>query len=91
MARKTPENKTLEKKPKGKARGAVALRAKAEAELVQELGTLREEHYNLRFQRASGNLQNTARRKVVRRSIARILTVQQERARMARVAGKGEA
>ncbi|MBI4229326.1 MAG: 50S ribosomal protein L29 [Planctomycetes bacterium] len=86
--------KTTAKAAKGKAqtRGALALRAKAEAELAQDLHALREEHYNLRFQRASGNLQNTSRRRVVRRSIARILTVQGERARMAApAAGKGTA
>lgn len=57
------------------------VRALGAAELSKELRTLREEAYSLRFQRASGNLQNTSRPGAVRRAIARLLTVQGERAR----------
>ena len=56
-----------------------ALRAKGDEELHKELGELREEHYNLRFQGASGNIQNTSRKRVVRREIARVLTLLGER------------
>ena len=51
------------------------LRAKTADELKNELATLRKEAFNLRFQRASGQLSNTARVRAVRRDIARITTV----------------
>jgi large subunit ribosomal protein L29 len=51
------------------------LRAKTADELKNELATLRKEAFNLRFQRASGQLTNTARVRAVRRDIARITTV----------------
>jgi large subunit ribosomal protein L29 len=51
------------------------LRAKTADELKSELVTLRKEAFNLRFQRASGQLSNTARVRAVRRDIARISTV----------------
>ena len=44
-------------------------------QLSDELTKLKKEQFNLRFQRASGQLENTARFRVVRRDIARILTV----------------
>jgi large subunit ribosomal protein L29 len=44
-------------------------------QLSDELVRLKKEQFNLRFQRASGQLENTARFRVVRRDIARILTV----------------
>ena len=60
------------------------VRAKTDDELTQELGDLRKEVFNLRFQRASGQLENTARFRTVRRDIARIMTVLGERRRTAR-------
>jgi large subunit ribosomal protein L29 len=54
---------------------AADLRAKSPDELKTELLTLRKEQFNLRFQRASGQLENTARVRQVRRDIARIKTV----------------
>ena len=60
------------------------VRAKSVDELTQELGDLRKEIFNLRFQRASGQLENTARVRTVRRDIARIMTVLGERRRTAR-------
>ena len=51
------------------------LRAKTADELKNELATLRKVAFNLRFQRASGQLSNTARVRAVRRDIARITTV----------------
>jgi len=51
------------------------LRAKSADELKDELLDLRKERFNLRFQKASGQLENTARARQVRRDIARIKTV----------------
>ena len=57
------------------------VRAKSDDELKQQLGDLRKEAFNLRFQRASGQLENTARVREVRRDVARILTILGERRR----------
>ena len=51
------------------------LRAKTADELRTELESLKKEQFNLRFQRASGELENTARMRTIRREIARIKTV----------------
>ncbi|HEX7007178.1 MAG TPA: 50S ribosomal protein L29 [Alphaproteobacteria bacterium] len=50
------------------------LRTKTVDELVDQLRSLKREQLNLRFQRASGQLENTARVRQVRRDIARIKT-----------------
>jgi large subunit ribosomal protein L29 len=55
------------------------LRTKSEDELKESLLGLRKEAFNLRFQRASGQLENTARIRAVRRDIARIKTVLRQR------------
>ena len=55
------------------------LRQKSDDELNQEVLELKKEAFNLRFQRASGQLENTARVRQVRRDIARIKTVLHER------------
>lgn len=55
------------------------LRTKSDDELKEELVGLRKESFNLRFQQASGQLENTARRQQVRRDIARIKTLLGER------------
>ena len=57
---------------------AVDVRAKSEDELKGELISLRKEAFNLRFQAASGQLENTARIRQVRRDIARVKTVLHE-------------
>ena len=57
------------------------LRARTEDELTEEVETLGKEIFNLRFQRASGQLENTARVRQVRRDIARIKTILGERRR----------
>ena len=49
-------------------------------QLTDELVKLKKEQFNLRFQRASGQLENTARFRVVRHDIARIMTVLAQRA-----------
>ncbi len=54
---------------------AEELRGKTKDQLGDQLIDLRKEQFNLRFQRASGQLENTARVKQIRRDIARIKTV----------------
>lgn len=66
---------------------AVDIRTKGADELNDQLLLLKKEQFNLRFQKASGQLENTARVNVVRRDIARIKTIIGERARSAE-AGK---
>ena len=66
-----------------KGRKAGDLRARSEDELTEEVDTLGKEIFNLRFQRASGQLENTARVRQVRRDIARIKTILGERRRPA--------
>jgi len=62
------------------------VRTKSNDELNDQLLQLKKEQFNLRFQRASGQLENTARVRVVRRDIARIKTVLGERTRSAEAA-----
>jgi large subunit ribosomal protein L29 len=57
------------------------LRTKTADELNEQLLTLKKEQFNLRFRRASGQLENTARVGQVRRDIARIKTILGERVR----------
>jgi len=54
---------------------AEELRGKSPDELKEQLLDLKKEALNMRFQRASGQLENTARMRVVKRDIARIKTV----------------
>ena len=56
---------------------AADLRTKTPDELTDALMGLRKEQFNLRFQKASGQLENTARARQVRRDIARLKTVLQ--------------
>jgi large subunit ribosomal protein L29 len=55
------------------------LRAKTIDQLKEQLLQLRREQFNLRFQKASGQLENTGRVKEVRRDIARIKTLLTEK------------
>ena len=48
-------------------------------QLDEQLVKLKKEQFNLRFQRASGQLENTSRVREVRRDIARVKTVQSQR------------
>ena len=57
------------------------VRSKSDDELTQNLLDLRKEAFNLRFQRVSGQLENTSRVRVVRRDIGRIKTIMNERRR----------
>ncbi len=56
------------------------LREMTDDELDHELSERRQELFNLRFQAATGAVENTARLKHAKREIARILTVRHERA-----------
>ena len=51
------------------------LRVMTDDQLNDEALKLKKEQFNLRFQKASGQLQDTARVRVVRRDIARVMTV----------------
>ena len=57
------------------------LRELSDEELVRQLRESREELFNLRFQAATGALENSARLGLAKRDIARILTIQAERVR----------
>ncbi len=58
---------------------AKEMRELNDQELEEKLGELKEELFNLRFQQATGQLENVMRIKEVRRSIARVKTVIRER------------
>jgi len=66
-----------------KAMKAADLRTRTPDELVEQAENLGKEIFNLRFQRASGQLENTARVRQARRDIARIKTILGERQRAA--------
>lgn len=57
------------------------LRAKTEDELKSQLVDLKKESYNLRFQGATGQLENPSRMRIVRREIARVKTILAEQAK----------
>ena len=59
------------------------IRVKTDDELADELLKRKKEAFNLRFQRATGQLENTARMRHVRRDIARIRTILNQRRRSA--------
>jgi large subunit ribosomal protein L29 len=65
------------------------LRVKTDDQLSTDLGELKREQFNLRFQGATGQLEKPARIREVRRSIAQIKTLQTERANAAAKAAKG--
>ena len=58
---------------------AEELRAKTADELKDQLVDLKKEQFNLRFQKATGQLENTARVTEVRKDIARIKTLQRSK------------
>ena len=60
------------------------LRAKTDDQLSADIGDLKREQFNLRFQAATSQLERPARVKEVRREIARIRTLQTERASAAK-------
>lgn len=58
---------------------ATDVRAKTIDELRTQLEGLKKEQFNLRFQKATGQLENTARVRQIRRDIARIQTIMREK------------
>ncbi|WP_317057067.1 50S ribosomal protein L29 [Roseovarius rhodophyticola] len=62
---------------------ATELRDKTPDQLREELANLKKEQFNLRFQAATGSLENPARIKTVRRDVARVKTVLNEKAAQA--------
>jgi large subunit ribosomal protein L29 len=81
------------KKPAKKATAAKAssktddFRAKSGDELGTQLSNMKKEQFNLRFQRANGQVDNTGRIRTLRRDIARIQTVLTEQRRAAQAKG----
>jgi len=61
------------------------LRDLTDEELEEKMGETRKELFNLRFQSATGALENSARLRSAKREIARILTVKAERERVGKV------
>ena len=62
------------------------LRTRSDDELQTQLGELKREQFNLRFQAATNQLEKPSRVREVRRTIAQIRTLQNERARAAETA-----
>ena len=58
---------------------AKEIRELSNTEIAQQIETLKDELFNLRFQQATGQLTNTARLKTVKKHIARMKTVLTER------------
>jgi large subunit ribosomal protein L29 len=80
------KTKTKTKKTKMSAKTASAadeFRARTADELGDQLAKLKKEQFNLRFQRANGQLEKTSRVGVVRKDIARIMTILNEQRRKA--------
>jgi large subunit ribosomal protein L29 len=73
---------------KDKAMNASELREKTPDQLRDQLVQLKKEAFNLRFQQATGQLENTARMRTVRRDAARVKTILNEKA--AAAAGETE-
>jgi large subunit ribosomal protein L29 len=59
---------------------AQALRDKTPDQLREELASLKKEAFNLRFQQATGQLESTARMRTVKRDVARVNTILNEKA-----------
>ena len=59
---------------------AKELRDQTPDQLREKLTDLKKEAFNLRFQQATGAMENTARTRIVRRDIARVMTVLNEKA-----------
>lgn len=64
---------------------ATDLREKTPDQLRDQLVQLKKEAFNLRFQQATGQLENTARMRTVKRDAARVLTILNEKAAAAAV------
>lgn len=62
---------------------AQELRSKTPDQLQDQLIALKKEAFNLRFQQATGQLENTARMRLVRRDVARVRTILNQKAAQA--------
>ena len=62
---------------------AEELRNKTADQLLEDLEKLKKEGFNLRFQQATGQLENTARMRMVKREVARVKTVLNQKANLA--------
>ena len=85
-AKVTPKAKSKAKEAAASAKvssKADEFRTKSTDELSDQLGKLKKEQFNLRFQRANGQLEKTNRIRVVRKDIARIQTILTEQRRKA--------
>ena len=59
---------------------ASEIKTRTSDQLNDDLASLKKEQFNLRFQRATGQLENTSRVKEIRRDIARIKTIARQKA-----------
>ena len=87
-AKAAPKSKSKSKAQEAAASAKVSskadeFRAKSADELADQLAKLKKEQFNLRFQRANGQLEKTNRIRVVRKDIARIQTILTEQRRKA--------
>jgi large subunit ribosomal protein L29 len=88
MAKKAAAKKPAKKTTAAKASSKTEdFRVKNADELNTQLSNLKKEQFNLRFQRANGQVENTGRIRVLRRDIARIQTVLTEQRRAAQAKG----
>ena len=87
-SKKAPAKKSAKKTTAAKASSKTEdFRVKNADELNTKLSNLKKEQFNLRFQRANGQVENTGRIRVLRRDIARIQTVLTEQRRAAQAKG----
>jgi large subunit ribosomal protein L29 len=86
MAKKATKKKAA---PKGAKTASKAddFRSRSADELSSQLSNLKKEQFNLRFQRANGQVENTGRIRTLRRDIARIQTVLTEQRRSSQAKG----
>ena len=70
---------------------AAELRDKTPDQLRDQLASLKKEAFNLRFQKATGQLENTSRMSAVRRDAARVKTILNQKAAAAAGSDKAEA
>jgi len=85
-AKTTRAKKPAKKKPDVTAKVSSKgddFRAKSQDELTDQMAKLKKEQFNLRFQRANGQLEKTNRIRAVRKDIARIQTILAEQRRKA--------
>jgi len=87
MAKKATTKKKATPKGAKAASKADDFRSHSADELSSQLAGLKKEQFNLRFQRANGQVENTGRIRTLRRDIARIQTVLTEQRRSSQAKG----